>query len=184
MSILKKALMLIAGGMLLASCNSSQNISQPVAKKDVKLQFPRQHVSTAADVSFVYDYEQVFTPGQKQKLDLLLRTFEKSNLIAIKLVMLNSASMQTTDFNANNALLFKDWDKAHGSNGKTMVMTVSRSMQKVKTDYGPFVAKLLPEPELAAIIEKNQLATIRDNFFDNTWNALNQIMDAVRKNIK
>ena len=172
---------------ILTACNPAKRIDHAVAEKskqEVKVRFPQQHISTPANINFVYDYDQLYTPAQKQRLDSLLRIFERSNLIAIQLVTLNSASMQTTDFDANNALLYKDWDKVHGGSGKVMVVAINKDMQKAKADFGPFVSQLLSETEVATIIEASRPIMERGDFFGATWSGLNQIMDTIRKNIR
>ena len=173
--------------LLMAACNPSNRLNQAVEKKkeqEVTVQFPQQHINTPDNINFVYDYEQLYTTSERLKIDSLLRMFEKSNLIAIKLVTLSSTNMQAPDFDANNALLYKEWDKVHGGSGKVMVLSISRQLEKAKADYGPFVAKLLSEREVANVIEANRPIMERGDFFTATWNGLNQLMDTVRKNIK
>lgn len=172
----------------LIACTSAKKANRvPVEKKKVvqetKVQFPAQQVLTPEDISYVYDYENLYTPAQQKRLDSLLRVFESTNLIAIKLVTVKSTGMQATDFDANNALLYKEWDLAHGKSGKVMVVGISREMQKAKADYGPFVAKFLSEAEVANIILQNRPALEAGDFFGGTWTGLNQIMDTVRKRI-
>ena len=183
MKILSLSLILFA---VLVSCNPAKRLNTAVVEKKekpVNVQFPQQHIVTPQNINFVYDYDQLYTPQQEQKLDSLLRVFEKSNVIAIKLVTLNRAAMQTADFDANNALLYKEWDKVHGGSGKVMVITIMKDEQKTKADYGPFVSKLLSEAELATIIENARPVMERGDFFGGTWQGLNQLMDRIRKNI-
>ena len=171
---------------LFAACNPSKQLNQAVVdrkEQGVKVQFPAQQIATPANSNMVYDYENIYTPDQEKKLDSLLRNFEKSNLIPIKLVTVNSASLQKPDFDANNAELYKEWDLVHGKSGKTMIVTISTEMQKSKTDYGPFVAKFISEAEIANIVGQSMPAMQRGDFFEGTWSGLNQMMDIIRKNV-
>lgn len=173
-------------GLLFTACNPAKQINAGVAQKskqEVKVQFPQTHVATPENINFVYDYEELYTQQQEKQLDSLLRVFEQSNLIAIKLTSLNGSSMQTADFNANNALLYKEWDKTHGGSGKVIVVGLSKGQQKIKLDYGPFVAKLLSEAEVAKIIQDNNSFLQEGNYFTSAWNGLSQLMDIIRKNI-
>ena len=179
-------LLLVVSAVVIFSCNPSKRINQAVIERKeqgVKVQYPVQAVETPANINMVYDYENIFTANEEKKLDSLLRNFEKSNLIPIKLVTLNSGNMQNKDFDANNAELYKEWDLVHGKSGKTMVVTISTEQQKSKNDYGPFVAKLISQAEIAKIVEQNFPAMQRGEFFEGTWNGLNQMMDVIRKNV-
>lgn len=171
---------------LMIACNPSKRLNQAVVdrkERGVKVEFPVQHIATPANINMVYDYENIYTPEQEHKLDSLLRTFEKSNLIPIKLVTLNSANMQNRDFDANNAALYKEWDLVHGKSGNTMVVTISTEMQKTKNDYGQLVAKFISEAEIAKIVEQSFQIMRRGEFFEGTWLGLNQMMDSIRQNV-
>lgn len=173
---------------VLIACNPTKQTRQVAVEKnkqiqETKVKFPAQHVYTPENISYVYDYENLYSPAQQKKLDSLLRVFESTNLIAIKLVTVKSADMQAADFDANNAQLYKEWDLAHGKSGKVMVIGISKEMQKAKADYGPFVAKFLSEADVANIISANRPTMEAGDFFGGTWSGLNQIMDTVRKNI-
>lgn len=187
MLIAKKISLLIVVAALFIACNPAKRLNQAVVdrknQQSVKVEFPQQHVATPDNINYVYDYDRLYTPQQIRSMDSLLRVFEKSNLIAIKLTTLNGTAMQTSDFDANNALLYKEWDKVHGGTGKVMVISINKDLQKAKADYGPFVAKLLPEAEMGAIIEKNRSVMERGDFFSGTWAGLNEMMDIIRKNI-
>lgn len=186
MLFIKNISALIILFVLFVACNPSKRINQAVIdrkEQGVKVQFPVQQIATPDNINMVYDYENIYTPEQEKKLDTLLRNFEKSNLIPIKLVTLKRSNMQNADFDANNAELYKEWDLTHGKSGKTMVITISTEMQKSKNDYGPYVAKFISESEIANIVQQNMEAMQRGDFFEGSWNGLNQMMDIMRKNI-
>lgn len=172
--------------ILFAACSPAKRLNQAVIdrkEQGVKVQFPAQQIATPDNINMVYDYENIYTPEQEKMLDSLLRNFEKSNLIPIKLVTMNSANMQNADFDANNEALYKEWDQVHGKSGKTMVVTISIELQKSKMDYGPFVAKFISEADIANIVEQSMPAMQRSEFFNGTWNGLNQMMDIIRKKV-
>lgn len=172
--------------LTLIACSTTKRINQAVAdrkEQGVKVQFPAQGIATPADINMVYDYENLYTPEEEKKLDTLLRNFEKSNLIPIKLVTLKSANMQNTDFDANNAALYKEWDQVHGKNGKAMVVTISTEMRKSKVDYGPFTAKFITEAEIANIVEKSMPEMQQGMFYDGTRTGLIEMMNAIRKKV-
>lgn len=168
------------------ACNPAKKLNQAVVEhkeEGVKVQFPTQGIATPDNINMVYDYEDIYTPQEEKKLDSMLRTFEKSNLIPIKLVTLKASNLQTSDFDANNALLYKEWDQVHGKSGKSMVVAISTEMKKSKNDYGPFVAKFISEADIAAIVEKNLPLMQRGENFNATWEGLNEMMDIIRNNV-
>ena len=186
MLIFKKISVAVLLITIIVSCSPSKRLNQAVIdrkEQGVKVHYPVQAKETPANINMVYDYENIYTPDQEKRLDSLLRNFEKSNLIPIKLVTLNAASMQNQDFDANNAQLYKEWDLVHGNSGKTMVVTISTEKQKSKNDYGPFVAKFISEAAIADIVQQNMPAMQRGEFFGATWSGLNQMMDVIRKNV-
>ncbi|MFV0606067.1 MAG: TPM domain-containing protein [Niabella sp.] len=172
--------------LMTAACNPAKRLNKAVAAKkeqDVKVVFPAQPVATPANINMVYDYENLFTQQQEKKLDSLLRVFEKSNLIPIKLVTITKAQTQGSNFDTNTEQSYKEWDLSHGKSGKGLVITLSKEMDKAKADYGPFVAKFVNKEEMDDIINQQKIKAYSDGDFEATWQGLNQFMDLIRKKI-
>lgn len=186
MLLAKRISALLLVTILFVACNPSKRLNQAVIERKeqgVKVQYPAQAIETPSNINMVYDYENIYTPDQEKKLDSLLRNFEKSNLIPIKLVTVNSASLQKPDFDANNAELYKEWDLVHGKSGKTMVVTISTALEKAKADYGPFVSKFISEADIANVIQQAMPTMQRGEFFEGTRSGLIRMMDIIRNNV-
>lgn len=172
--------------MLFTACNPSRQLNHAVAERkqqNVQVQIPSQPKATPADINMVYDYENIFSVPEEKQLDSLLRNFERSNLIPIKLVTLGATHLQTQDFDANNALLYKEWDLVHGKSGRGMIIAISTGMQKSKVDYGPFVSKFITQNDIADIVQQSLPMMQAGNFFEGTRSGLNQMMDIIRSNV-
>ncbi|ANH82996.1 hypothetical protein A8C56_20200 [Niabella ginsenosidivorans] len=179
----------IAAGVFFVACSPTKKLDQAVTQRnangrDVKLQYPQQFVATPANVNMVYDYEQVFSPAEVQKLDSLMHLFEQSNLIPIKIVTLGTDKVLPDNFEKNNKSLLKEWDALHGKAEKSMVISVSKSLNKVAIDCGNFVTRLLPRDQIDNIIASVFVPSFQNGlYYQGTWNGANALMDAIRKNI-
>lgn len=172
--------------IMFTACNPSRQLNHAVAERKqqaVQVQIPSQPKATPADINMVYDYENIFSATEEKQLDSLLRNFEKSNLIPIKLVTLGALHLQNQDFDANSALLYKEWDVVHGKSGRGMIIAISTGMQKSKVDYGPFVAKFITENDIAAVVQQTIPIMQRGDFFEGAWSGLNRMMDIIRSNV-
>ncbi|AHF17896.1 TPM domain-containing protein [Niabella soli] len=172
------------------SCSSGKKLSESVHSRDadgreVKIKYPQQQTATPQNINMSYDFEQLFTPAQNSKIDSLVRIFERSNMISIKVVTLPADNVAGGNFNNNNQALLKEWEGVHGNTDKAMVLSISKSLGKVAVDYGPFVGKLLPRNEAEQIIATDiQPVLSSGQAFDGAWKGLNDLMDAIRRNIK
>ncbi|MBO9620866.1 MAG: TPM domain-containing protein [Niabella sp.] len=172
------------------SCNPGKRLNEAVHSRDVdgrdlKIKYPQQQVATPQNINMSYDFEQLFTPAQNSRIDSLVRIFEKSNMISIKVVTLPADKVAGGNFDNNNQALLKEWEGVHGKTDKAMVLSISKSLGKVAVDYGPFVGKLLPRTEAEQIIQTDiQPALGSGQAFEGTWKGLNDLMDAIRRNIK
>ncbi len=169
-----------------AACSSSrQNTGNPAVKQETKIVLPQQPIATPANVNFVYDYEDVFTPGQEKSLDSLVRNFEKSNLISVKIATVNDPGITAENFDQRNKTLLDEWSALHGKSDRCMVISISKSLRRIRVDYGPFVSRLLSDDEVKAIIENHVKPSFRqEQYFQGTLNGVNAIMDTIRRNIK
>ncbi|HEX7756723.1 MAG TPA: TPM domain-containing protein [Niabella sp.] len=179
----------IAAVPVFMGCSPTRKLDEAVTQRnangrDVKLQYPQQFVATPANVNMVYDFEQIFSPVEVQKLDSVMHLFERSNLIPIKIVTLGPGKVMAGDFEKNNKSLLKEWDGLHGKAEKSMVISVSKAFNKVAIDYGSFVAKLLPDDQKNNIITAIFIPSFQNGlYYQGTWNGATAIMDAIRKNI-
>ena len=170
----------------LSSCGSKMPATTTnTAKPQTKFILPAQWMSTPDSVSFVTDDEGIYTSTQTKKTDSLLRTFEKSNLISIKVITINNTSVTADNFDQNNQSLLENWAAMHRNNEKCMVISISKNLHRIRIDYGTFVLGLLSNEETQSIIE-NQFKPLfkQDHFYEGTLNGLNAIMNTIRKNIK
>ncbi|GAB3007927.1 hypothetical protein GCM10027051_05130 [Niabella terrae] len=145
---------------------------------------PRQHQPTAADVNFVYDYESLLSPEQQKKLDTIARTFEKSNLIAIKINTISGFAAPSGTFQYNRQDL-ADWDQAHGGSQKVMVISFSKSLAQAHIDFGAYVGKFLTQEKAAAILDSQyQPLAAKGQYFEGIYNTLNAVTDQIRSNVQ
>lgn len=173
--------------LLLVSCSSAKQTNSTIASKknEAKVILPQQQVATPANMSFVYDNEGIFTPAEAKKLDSLVRTFEKSNLISIKLVTINDPAVTKETFDQHNKKILDEWSAAHGNSDKCMAISISKSLRQMRIDFGPFVKRLLSDDEAKSIIENNFKPFFRqEQYYQGTLNGLHALMDTIRKNIK
>ncbi|WP_300602118.1 YgcG family protein [Niabella sp.] len=172
------------------SCNSSKNLNSQVHKRDadgrdVKIKYPQQQTATPQNINMSYDFEQLFTAAQNKQIDSLVRVFEKSNLISIKVVTLPADNITSGSLENNNKNLLKEWEGVHGNTDKALVVSISKGLNKAAIDYGPFVGKLLSRSEADQIIRNQLLPGLQSgNVFGSTWKGLNDLMDTIRRNIK
>lgn len=171
----------------LTACNSSGKVTGTAVrpKTEAKVVLPTQQVATPAGINYVYDYENILTPGEEKKLDSLARVFEKSNLIPIKITTVNDAGVTTENFDQSNKILLDEWSAMHGKSDRCMSISISRQLRRIRIDYGAFVLRLLSDDEAKAIVENQFKPSFKqDQFYLGTWNGVNALMDTIRKNIK
>ncbi|MBO9591385.1 MAG: TPM domain-containing protein [Niabella sp.] len=172
------------------SCNSGKNLNTQVHKRDadgrdVKIKYPQQQTATPENVNMSYDMEQLFTGAQNKQIDSLVRVFEKSNLIAVKVITLPADKVTAGSFENNNKNLLKEWAGVHGNTDKALVVSISRGLNKVAIDYGPFVGKLLSRQEADHIISSDFLPALQSgSVYNGVLKGLNDLMDTIRRNIK
>ncbi|MGJ7031054.1 TPM domain-containing protein [Niabella hirudinis] len=182
--------MLLLPILLALACSSGRNLDTQVHKRDgdgrdVHIKYPQQPTETPQNINMSYDFEQLFTAAQNKKIDSLLRVFEKSNLIAVKLTTIGANRVTAASFNTNNKTLLKDWAAVHGNTGKAITISMSRELNKVAIDYGPFVGKLLSAGEAAHSISNDFLPALQSgSVYEGTVKGLNNLMDVIRSNIK
>jgi len=176
--------------VLMLSCSSGKNLDTQVHKRDgdgrdVNIKYPQQQTVTPQNINMSYDFEQLFTAVQNKQIDSLVRVFEKSNLIAIKVITLPADKVSAGPFESNNKNLLKEWAGVHGNTDKAMVISISKALNKAAIDYGPFVGKLLSRQEADQIINSDLLPALQSgSVYDATIKSLNDLMDTIRRNIK
>ena len=179
---------LLAGlAICLSACNSSGKVNSTAAKTktEAKVILPAQQVATPTGINYVYDYENIFTPGEEKKLDSLARIFEKSNLIPIRITTINNAAVTAENFDQRNKILLDEWSAIHGKSDRCMSVSISKQLRRIRIDYGPFVSRLLSDDEAKTIVEDQFKPSFKqDQFFQGSWNGLNALMNTIRKNIK
>ncbi len=146
---------------------------------------PAQHLPTAANVSFVYDNETLFTAQEQKKLDSLVRIFEKSNLISIRVTTINNPQTTASNFDAVNKALLTEWGALHGKSDKCMSISIGKSLSLLRIDYGTFVNRLLSDDEAAAVVKNHFKPHFQQNqYYQGTLSGLQALMDTIRRNIK
>lgn len=160
-----------------------EEVKKREATQQVMVKMPVA-ISTPDNINYVYDYENIFTPKEEKSLDSLMRTFEKSNLIAIKLVTLGSDKISADDFEQNNMQLLQEWNGVHGNSGKTIVISASKSVHKVSIDGGQFASKFFSPTDAASII-KNAGKEVSDTgqYYMAMLHGLQTLMNTIRRNI-
>lgn len=173
---------------LLTSCSPTKQLNNAVIQrnkdvaKNTKVIMPTIR-STPDNINMVYDFESLYTPEQQKKLDTLLRNFEKSNLIPIKLMTVNRQYMYGKSFEEIFKQQAAEWEQVHGNSGKTMLLLISVEQQDANLAKGPFASKFISDEDVRKIITDNRPAFEQGNVFEGTWGGLNDIMNVVRKNI-
>lgn len=186
-SVPTKSYLCICLIVLLSSCSSSKSINSTAGKqkKEAAVVFPNQQTTTPANVNFIYDYESIFIPQEEKSLDSIVRNFEKSNLIAIKITTISDTALTIENFDTNNKAVLNEWKALHGKSEKCMSISISKKLHRIRIDYGSFVNLLLSDDETNTIIESHfKPSFIVGKYFDGTVNGLNAIMDNIRNNIK
>lgn len=175
---------------LFVACNPGKQLNKGIAERNkqaaeqAKIVFPlSKEKQTPENVNYVYDFESLYSPLEQRKLDTLLRNFERSNLIAIKLVSLSSQYMQGKSFEENKKELLNDWEHVHGNSGKTMLVLISKEQRQSAVSYGTFVGKFINNEEINTIIASERPVFETGDFFSGTWSGLNKVMDTIRKNL-
>lgn len=171
----------------LSACNSSGKVNSTAAKRktETKVILPTQQVATPAGINYVYDYENIFTPGEEKKLDSLARVFEKSNLIPIRITTVSDPAITAENFDQSNKMVLDEWSGIHGKSDRCMSVSISKQLRRIRIDHGPFVSRLLSDDEAKTIVEDQFKPSFKqEQFFQGSWNGLNALMDTIRKNIK
>ena len=173
--------------VFIISCAPAKPSSSEISAKkpQPKIILPQQPVSTPSHIRFISDNEGLFTPREAQKLDSLVRTFEKSNLISIKLVTVTNPAITKENFDQYNKELLEEWGALHGNSSKCIAISISKKLRQISIDTGPFVQQLLSENETQSVIEHHFKPLFRQQqFYQGTVGGLNGLMDTIRKNIK
>ncbi|MCH5600000.1 TPM domain-containing protein [Niabella ginsengisoli] len=118
-------------------------------------------------------------------MDSLVRNFEKSNLIPIKIVTIKDPSITAENFDQANKALLDEWSAVHGKSDKCMTISISKNLRRIRIDYGPFVTKLLSDTESSEIIESQFKPSFKEaQYYTGTFNGVTTLMNKIRKNIK
>lgn len=161
---------------------ATQKQSPKSAPSSAKLVMPAQPPKTLASVGFVEDPEQLFSPTERGKIDTLLRNFEKSNLISIKLVTISDPEVTMDNFDQHNGLLLQSWSATHHYSEHCMTISISRSLRRMRIDFGAFVQKLLSNEEASAIIENVFKPSFKQSlYYKGTTDGVIALMDTIRK---
>ncbi|WP_346237483.1 TPM domain-containing protein [Niabella insulamsoli] len=179
----------ILPAFFILSCSApSKNTTatgQASPRQEAKVVFPQQQVSTPAGINYIYDYEDVFSAKEEQRLDSLVRNFEKSNLIAIKVAAVTDPAITAENFDQANQAMLEEWAAVHGKSDKCMAISISKKLRRIRIDYGPFVARLLSDDATAQIIETEFKPGFKaEAYYDGTRNGLTALMNTIRQNIK
>ncbi len=183
---MRSLLTIFIATLLFSSCGTAKKANTSAYRKpETKLILPPQPVATPANTSFVYDNERLFSLSEAKKLDSLVRTFEKSNLISIKLVTVSDAAVNKENFDAYNKKMLEEWSLLHGNSDKCMVVGISKNLRQIHIDFGPFVEKLLSRAQAGQIIENHFKPWFRqEQYYQGAASGLNALMDGIRKNIR
>ncbi|MFT4093052.1 MAG: TPM domain-containing protein [Niabella sp.] len=175
--------------LLAAGCVPSGQLNRMIAERKAnppEIILPVHHTPTPANINYVYDYEGLFSSLQQRKLDTLLRTFETSNLIPIKLSTVNAAiaAGPADSIGGYNKQSLKDWDFVHGRSKNSMSVTISKSFGRVAVDYGDGVKRFLSDEEVNNAFNNNYFPLAqKGNYFQAVYTTLTTLMDDVRKNV-
>lgn len=173
----------------LFSCNPAKVITPQVQERNAQIGKQQRQLSppvsqaTPDSINYVYDNEGLYNNAEEKSLDSILRIFERSNLIAIKLETLSQNDFQGENFEARHLRQFKNWEQLHHNSGKTILVSMSIGSQEAKISYGSSAGKFINQEEINKIMAQFRPYFERGENFAGTREGLLALMDTIRKNV-
>ena len=139
-----------------------------------------QNITLPAPSGYVNDFENLFTPPQKDSLKTLLENYEKQTTNEVVVVTIPADMILNADINDYTLELLKAWGvgKKIKNNGMLVAICTSRKAIRIQNGYG--IEKVLSDADTKKIIEENILPSFRlGKYFEGTYNGLLTIMKKI-----
>jgi uncharacterized protein len=115
--------------------------------------------------TYVNDYEHVFTPIEKHKLDSLVRAIEKGSTIEIAIVTLDSTFTDKVDFDNTTLLIANKWGVGKKNKDNGILIGISKSLRMMRINNGYGIEKRISDVETKAIIDNIILPQFRKGHY-------------------
>ncbi len=153
--------------VLLGACNQEQDTRTGFQTTETVLEPPRsEFVRNIPDpVGYVNDFENTFSPAQKQELENMLSQIEKETTIEVAVVTLDSTMSTKQEFDYNTLWIGNHWGVGKRGDNNGILVGVSRSLRIVRVHYGAAIEERISNDEAKQIIDEVMIPHFRSNDF-------------------
>ena len=127
-------------------------------------------------VGSVNDYGDIFTAGEEQVLDSLIKDARAGTSVEIAVVTLDSSMASLDEFNSYTLRLNNEWEIG-GTERKGILIGISAPLQRVRINRGLGIGKNLSDTHTKNIMDTFMFPELRKgNYFEGTKLAITEMV--------
>ena len=131
------------------------------------------------------DFENIFSPEERIRLDSIITDYEKKTTIEFCIVTLDTMRINRDRFGDLPAYIEKSWGIGKEKTENGIVICLSIGYRSIRIGTGKGIDDYLSEKETTQIIQKNILPDfMKGKYFDGTSKGLFAIIDILDKKMK
>lgn len=154
---------------------SKANIT--VSNSDLNAYRKNVYDNPPAPDGYVNDFEELFTDEQSQKLDSLIRDFEKQTTIQIALISFDTTMSCVDSLDALGLKMANSWGVGQKGKNNGVILGICSGYGRVKILYGMGLDGLISDNETTEIINKYFVPYYeKDEYYTGTTKGLSALM--------
>jgi uncharacterized protein len=170
-------------GIQLTSCNQEQDSRGRFQQaSETVLEPPRsEFVRNIPDpTSYVSDFENTFSPSEKQSLEQMLANIERETSIEVAVVTLDTTMSTKEEFDYNTLWIGNHWGVGKRGDNNGILVGVSRSLRVVRIHYGAAIEEHITNDEAKRIVDQVMIPHFRANdFYQGTRAGIDTLVSRV-----
>ncbi|HLZ85715.1 MAG TPA: TPM domain-containing protein [Puia sp.] len=128
-------------------------------------------------VGFVNDFEDLFTPGQKDTLEQMLHAFEQRTTIEIAVMTVDTSLTMSPNFDVFIRNTMNAWGVGKKETNNGILVGISRTYRRIRIQNGYGIEKVLSNAETKKIIDEAFLPLFRKGrYYEGVVNGLRALM--------
>jgi uncharacterized protein len=129
-------------------------------------------------VGFVNDFEDIFSTGQENFLDSMIRAYEKGTTIQIALITVDTSMISRNDFDKYILQIANAWGVGQKEKNNGIVIGISKGFRTMSIQNGYGIANILSDSETKKIIDTAFIPLFKNGeYFEGVINGLKVIMN-------
>jgi uncharacterized protein len=159
-------------GIQLTSCNQEQESRGRFQQaSETVLEPPRsEFVRNIPDqAGYVNDFENTYSPAEKQRLEELLASIERETTMEIVVVTLDSAMSSKEEFDYNTLWIGNRWGVGQRGDNNGILIGISRSLRVIRIHYGSAIEQRLSNEQVNQIVNADIIPHLKaGNYYQGT----------------